>query len=289
MEPGLLYIPHKPALKPPTANNNFKPWTGQDEQYIRQHYLQKTDRQLAVTLGRSISGIRNRRNRLGLNDKPNNAGCFNKGIIPWNKGKTYTMPTNPTKFKKGTMPKNHRNVGSLRWSSDGYYEIKVKEPNKWMHFHRYVYELAHGPIPKGMVCRYKPDASRHTFTADDLILVTRAQHLALNHNRKKAGISLSKTNRIKRILNSVEQSYGVKFHTLKQTAMQKKITLGQYLDRFLDKFRIDDITNDPELQYLYNRIREKKSTYGGVAPLVAQGEFLELSKKHMPEIFEDHV
>ena len=119
-------------------------------------------------------------------------GRFLKGFTPWNKGKNYQMPKNPTKFKKGLIPWNHRPVGSVRWCNDGYLQIKIAETRKWMSLHRYIWQEVNGPIPKGYYIRFKLGANRMNFGIDDLIMVSKAENIKLNHNRQKAGETISK-------------------------------------------------------------------------------------------------
>jgi hypothetical protein len=84
-------------------------------------------------------------------------GQFKKGHKTHNKGKKWDEYISKDKqenckkttFKKGNIPKNHREVGSERISKDGYIEIKVEEPNKWKYKHRLIYENYYGKIPKG--------------------------------------------------------------------------------------------------------------------------------------------
>lgn len=75
-------------------------------------------------------------------------GRFQKGHVSHNKGKKMTPEAyelcKGTMFKKGNIPSNHRPVGSERITRDGYTEIKIAEPNKWMLKSRYLWEQATG-------------------------------------------------------------------------------------------------------------------------------------------------
>lgn len=86
-------------------------------------------------------------------------GRFEKGQVPPNKGKKWDdfMPkesqerSRRTTFKKGNVPYDHKEVGTLVFRpAEGYYWRKVKEPNKWEMEHRLIWEREHGKIPKGM-------------------------------------------------------------------------------------------------------------------------------------------
>jgi hypothetical protein len=74
-------------------------------------------------------------------------GQFQKGHKTWNKGRKMDPEVYkkcaPTMFKKGKVSVNKKPVGSERVNVDGYVEIKVAEPNKWMLKQRYVYEQHH--------------------------------------------------------------------------------------------------------------------------------------------------
>jgi len=62
----------------------------------------------------------------------------------------------------------------------------------------------------------------------------------------------------------------------------KNYTINQVLDRLLDKVTLDQINADEELQYIYQRLVEKKSIYGGNHQIIFQGELLKLVNKHLP-------
>lgn len=108
-------------------------------------------------------------------------GRFEKGIIPFNKGKK--MPTvgrmAETQFKKGQQPANYKPVGSERIDSkDGYILVKVRDdgtwPERWRLKHRVLWESVHGPIPKGHRLIFL-DGNKLKVTIENLKLVTFAQ------------------------------------------------------------------------------------------------------------------
>lgn len=113
---------------------------------------------------------------------PNNiAARFTKGHVPDNKGKKMSSEQytkcQPTMFKKGLKPHNHREVGSERINVDGYREIKVAEPGKWMLKHRVIWEQVNGPIPKGHNVQFK-NHDPLDCRIDNLYLISKSDQMA---------------------------------------------------------------------------------------------------------------
>lgn len=57
-----------------------------------------------------------------------------------------------SQFKKGNVPRNRKPLGEVFLRSDGYLWIKVQDGHlngNWKQFHRYIWELENGPVPKG--------------------------------------------------------------------------------------------------------------------------------------------
>lgn len=104
---------------------------------------------------------------------------FPKGHVPANKGVKGKHSSEATEFKKGHAPANYRPVGSERVNVDGYVEIKVADPKKWVGKHTYVWEEHNGPVPKGYVVIFG-DGDRNNFDINNLILVSRQQLVRLN-------------------------------------------------------------------------------------------------------------
>lgn len=106
---------------------------------------------------------------------------FQKGQAAHNKGKA--MPFNPnsaaTRFKAGTAPPNRVPLGTRRIGKDGYVEIKVPVPNpytghstRFMHEHRWNWEQANGPLPKGHALKCL-DGNRQNCAAENWVAVPR--------------------------------------------------------------------------------------------------------------------
>lgn len=95
--------------------------------------------------------------------KTGRTGFFPKGGVAHNKGKKCLPGTGgrhpnarATQFRRGNEPHNTRHLGHERISKDGYVEISVAETNphtgydrRYVHKHRWLWEQANGPIPKG--------------------------------------------------------------------------------------------------------------------------------------------
>lgn len=109
-------------------------------------------------------------------------GRFKKGNIPFNKGVKGLGGWEPTQFRKGHKPLNHKPIGSERINVDGYIEIKVAEPNKWKLKHRIVWEKHNGAIPKNYNVIFG-DGDKLNLNIDNLILVSKEQLLILNRNK----------------------------------------------------------------------------------------------------------
>jgi len=109
-------------------------------------------------------------------------GYFQKGHVPFNKGKKGNWGYEPTQFKKGHKPHNYAPVGSERVNGDGYVDIKVADPNKWRGKHLVIWEEHNGPVPEGYAVIFG-DGNDRNFDINNLIRVSRKQLLILNRNK----------------------------------------------------------------------------------------------------------
>lgn len=107
---------------------------------------------------------------------------FKKGQSSWNKGKKMSPEQyekcKKTMFQKGNLS-NARPIGDERIDIDGYTYIKVKQPNKWVLKHRWLYEKEKGEIPKGYNLIFA-DGNKQNFDLDNLILVSNAELFLIN-------------------------------------------------------------------------------------------------------------
>ena len=173
-------------------------WTDEVIQFMIENYEGRDNIELAELLnekfnlntnGDRVCNVKsNLIRRKGINLRTGiNRGCIQKGNIPMNKGKKWDeymskegqMNSRKTCFKKGQVPINHREVGSERINVDGYWEIKVAEPNIWKLKHRVIYEKEHGEIPKGSKIIFA-DGNKNNLDPSNLISVSYAEELHLN-------------------------------------------------------------------------------------------------------------
>ena len=149
-------------------------WTQEEIDTLTRLYPNHYAREIADILGRGISSIHCKASSLGLEsslEKIQRPGYetskspasiatrFQKGSVPLNKGKKVSPEVyskiQPTMFKKGHSPVNHREVGSERINVYGYIEIKVAEPNRWRLKHQVMWEQVNGTIPRGYNVQFK--------------------------------------------------------------------------------------------------------------------------------------
>ena len=95
-----------------------------------------------------------------------------KGIETWNKG-----------LKMGNAHiHNLKNIGYEYVNSEGVITMKVDNPVRWVHKHRYIYEQAFGEIPKDKVLIFL-DGNKQNLNLDNLYLISKRQLLSMNQNK----------------------------------------------------------------------------------------------------------
>lgn len=105
-------------------------------------------------------------------------GRYNKGHTPINKGQIMTQDlrekVKQTWFKKGQLPHNTKHDGAISIRKR-YYWIRTSL-KKWKQLHRYLWEEANGPIPKGMIITFK-DGNSLNCTLENLEMISRQENL----------------------------------------------------------------------------------------------------------------
>lgn len=117
-------------------------------------------------------------------------GCFPKGNVPHNLGKTRPFNANSarTQFKKGHLPHNTKYLGHER-VTDGYVEVSIAETNphtgyerRYVLKHKYLWEQQHGPVPAGHVLKCL-DGNRLNTDTSNWELISRSLLPLLNGHR----------------------------------------------------------------------------------------------------------
>lgn len=165
-------------------------WTEEQKQFIYDNYKGIGNKKLTEMFNKKFgTNIINQIKYFKHNHHLNSGltGQFEKGNIPQNKGKKWDeyMPKKSqenckkTCFKKGNIPTNHRKVREERINVDGYYEIKIAEPNKWELKHRYIYKQYYGSIPKGYNIIFL-DGDKTNLDINNLKAISKHENLIMN-------------------------------------------------------------------------------------------------------------
>lgn len=175
--------------------------TPEQIEYLKANFHNTQNKDLAERLGCSIHTVESRgfkfmlkkdpefiaeisRKNMARPDHPGRASQFKKGNVSANKGKKQSEymtseaieRTKATRFKKGQLPHNAREVGFERVDKDGYIYVKVPGARKLVLKHRHVWEQAHGAIPAGHNVQFR-DGNRHNCNLENLYLISRTEQL----------------------------------------------------------------------------------------------------------------
>lgn len=115
---------------------------------------------------------------------------FKPGSIPANKGKPMSPETyekcKATMFKKGSVPRNHMNIGEYTHTADGYLIRKVKETGtqreRFEFVHRAVWEEHNGPIPAGKMISFL-DGNKDNCSIENLFMTDKETNLEMNRRK----------------------------------------------------------------------------------------------------------
>jgi len=113
---------------------------------------------------------------------------FKKGYTPWNKNKKGIRLSPKTEFKKGQKGINWKPVGTTTKRKDKSCKerrwIKIKEPNKWQEYARYIWTKHKGEIKNGLVIHHI-DGNPINDNIKNLQCLTRAEHIKIH---REAGL-----------------------------------------------------------------------------------------------------
>ena len=179
----------------PLATTHAVRWTPERIAWFREFVPGHTEGEISAEHERVFGTpltegqIGNAKTKLGVRSGTH-GGRFEKGSVPFNKGKTWDEYVSPegqarsraTCFKAGELngfaAQREQPIGAERVSKDGYVEVKVAEglqdrPNgNFRMKHHVVYEQAHGAIPDGCNVVFA-DGDRRNFDPDNLVAVPR--------------------------------------------------------------------------------------------------------------------
>lgn len=113
-------------------------WTKEQVSLLCKLYHNHTNAEISLIVGHTSEAVRYKAKTLGL--KKDNEWLLSK--------------CSKTTFKKGNIPANKVEIGHERKDVDGYWLVKVAEPNVFKHKHRVLWEQHYGPIPKGSVVSF---------------------------------------------------------------------------------------------------------------------------------------
>lgn len=128
-------------------------------------------------------------------DHPMRQTQFQKGLVPWNKGRKGVVGVQEacraTQFKPGQKPHTWVPVGSYR-ICEGALQRKVNDDPgptsvRWKPVHRLLWEEANGPVPDGHLVRFKPGMATtvlEQITLERIECVSRVENMRRNtvHN-----------------------------------------------------------------------------------------------------------
>lgn len=199
-------------------------WSAEEELLLRERYADELTEVLAGELGRSVSKVLAKANKMGLhkseaflaahgqrlNGMQGQSSRFKKGHTTWNKGmKGLRLGGVGTQFGKGHMPHNWVPIGTEQ-IRDGYLYRKVTDTRSrhdWKLVHVMLWEAHNGPVPEGLILCFK-DSNKQNIALENLELLTRAERMQRNtiHRYPPALKDAIRTvAKLKRTIRKVEQ------------------------------------------------------------------------------------
>ncbi len=110
----------------------------------------------------------------------------------------------PFQFKKGHKPKHTVEVGTItEMKTTAGLKKFIKTKNGWELYHRVVWTMINGPIPKNHLIKFR-DNNPLNCAIENLYLITKSELVRLNTNPKKISESLKRFHRIKELRTRYE-------------------------------------------------------------------------------------
>lgn len=179
----------------------------------------------------------------------NKLTCFKKGHKAWNKNAKGMHLSPATEFKKGHLPANHREVGTILVckgkNGKHYRRIKIsgrdQGKHRWISYAQYLWEKENGPIPDGKLVAHTNGAPMDD-RPENLILVDRGGLINLMRknnpgHRKKAIRNIKKTCRIKRKEREAGRKFKLKLKRRKEKLMAVDLKHQQIAEAGIVQFR----------------------------------------------------
>lgn len=188
---------------------SHRPWTPDEDAAVRAQFPRMRTQDLANQINRTYSALCMRAQQLGVKKDPawlagpesgrmrpgqsmHEAGRFQKGMTPWNKGQHWHSGGRSveTQFKPGQKPQTWAPIGTVVPGPDGYLKRKVRDDappgmsrRNWIFVHRELWEQHHGPVPDGHAVAFV-NGDRTDIRIENLQLVPRAALMRRNsvHN-----------------------------------------------------------------------------------------------------------
>ena len=200
-------------------------WDEEEEQFLKRYYFEKTAKEIAVLLGKTIASVKNRVHKLSITlpeaerEKRKFLNQFQSGQIPLNKGKKWDdfmskeaqANARKTTFKKGNLPHNTKfdNAITIRNDKSGtpYQWIRIGLSN-WQMLHVFNYTKNYGAVPEGFNVYFK-NGDTMNCEPENLGLETRADNMKRNsiHNYpEEIKTTIKLLTKLKRIINGKEQN-----------------------------------------------------------------------------------
>lgn len=200
-------------------------WTKKEEDKLTDLYPDTPNAKIAALLNRDARAVANKAFKMGLKKdnvylgqlpRSRNSGSFKKGQKPWNAGLklagTGRVHFRGT-FEKGNKTWNTRPIGSMRYNGrDGWYR-KSGEPNQWVSYARFVWEMHTGKeVPKGHIVRLI-DGNPHHVCMKNIECISRAENALRNsiHRYPEEYVKVRQMiGQINRVTNNMAKSGGVR-------------------------------------------------------------------------------
>ena len=175
-------------------------WTQWELDYLKRHYATRTSADIAEWVHHSESAVQAKAFAMGIRkDKAFMVKCakrsqFIKGHRPFNKGKQWAdymseegrRNSSKSQFKPGRVNPNSHTMRPAGYecvrTEKGRKYIWIKpEGRRMMPKHRWLWEQAHGVIPKGYNVQFK-DCNTLNCVLDNLYLISRAKQVRKNYD-----------------------------------------------------------------------------------------------------------